>query len=197
MGHLLSRWWPQWNRFSISPTDGVMDFGAIQLFLPLPVPTHLSLSPGPLLSQHYPTPLVTSSVLLTSSPASSLLTATALLLHTYGTVFFPFAKVVGSFLLLFLPLLLGPVGSLALRASAPVLLEFYCSPFTKRGLRCPATSLRHRHACRSHLLPGAGNMCCSSKERGCNAGRCTAATCNRCTQDRRCCSQQQPLADTS
>jgi hypothetical protein len=31
MSHPLSRWWPQWNRFSLSPLDGVMEFGAIQL----------------------------------------------------------------------------------------------------------------------------------------------------------------------
>jgi len=38
MGHPRSRWWPQWNRFSISPRDGVMDFGDIQLLSPARVP---------------------------------------------------------------------------------------------------------------------------------------------------------------
>ena len=38
MSHPRSRWWPQWNRFSISPLDGVMEFGDIQLFSPSRTP---------------------------------------------------------------------------------------------------------------------------------------------------------------
>jgi hypothetical protein len=38
MSHPLSRWWPQWNRYSISPLDGIMEFGAIQLVSPARTP---------------------------------------------------------------------------------------------------------------------------------------------------------------
>jgi hypothetical protein len=38
MSHPLSRWWPQWNRYSISDIDGIMDFGTIQLFPPTTSP---------------------------------------------------------------------------------------------------------------------------------------------------------------
>jgi hypothetical protein len=34
MGHPSSRWWPQWNRYSLGLLDGIMDFGVIQLFPP-------------------------------------------------------------------------------------------------------------------------------------------------------------------
>ncbi len=38
LGQPQSRWWPQWNRFSISPLDQVMEFGPIQLFPPSTLP---------------------------------------------------------------------------------------------------------------------------------------------------------------
>jgi hypothetical protein len=38
MGHPMSRWWPQWNRFSLGPLDGVMEFGSITLFPPATTP---------------------------------------------------------------------------------------------------------------------------------------------------------------
>jgi hypothetical protein len=38
LSHPRSRWWPQWNRFSINPLDNIMEFGAIQLFPPARTP---------------------------------------------------------------------------------------------------------------------------------------------------------------
>jgi hypothetical protein len=38
MSHPLSRWWPQWNRYSLNALDGVMEFGAIHLFSPTTTP---------------------------------------------------------------------------------------------------------------------------------------------------------------
>jgi hypothetical protein len=38
LGHPSSRWWPQWNRYTISPSDGIMDYGDIQLFPPATTP---------------------------------------------------------------------------------------------------------------------------------------------------------------
>ena len=37
-GHRRSHWSPQWNRFSTSPIDGIMDYGDIQLFSPAHIP---------------------------------------------------------------------------------------------------------------------------------------------------------------
>ena len=33
-----SRWWPQWNKFSTSPIDGIMEYGSIQLLPPARIP---------------------------------------------------------------------------------------------------------------------------------------------------------------
>jgi hypothetical protein len=38
LSHPQSRWWPQWNRFSINPVDDVMEFGSIQLVSPVRTP---------------------------------------------------------------------------------------------------------------------------------------------------------------
>jgi hypothetical protein len=38
MGHPLSRWWPQWNRFTINPADNIMDYGPIHLCSPNTTP---------------------------------------------------------------------------------------------------------------------------------------------------------------
>jgi hypothetical protein len=39
LGHPQSRWWPQWNRFSISPLNQIMEFDLVQLFSPCLHPT--------------------------------------------------------------------------------------------------------------------------------------------------------------
>jgi hypothetical protein len=38
MSQPRSRWWPQWNRYTIHPTDGIMDFGTIHLCPPGTIP---------------------------------------------------------------------------------------------------------------------------------------------------------------
>ncbi len=38
LGHPRSRWWPQWNRFTVNPVDDIMEFGDIQLVSPARTP---------------------------------------------------------------------------------------------------------------------------------------------------------------
>jgi hypothetical protein len=77
LGHASCRWWPQWNRITICPSDGIMDYGAIQLFSPTTTPDCST--------YRFAIPPVILSALSTSNPAFLLLTATALSRQTYGT----------------------------------------------------------------------------------------------------------------
>jgi hypothetical protein len=38
LSHPQSRWWPQWNRYTTNPVDGIMDFGPIHLCSPHTTP---------------------------------------------------------------------------------------------------------------------------------------------------------------
>ena len=116
MGHPLSRWWSQWNRFSTRSLDGIMEFGNIQLISLARSPALPNSLLGPSLFR-YPILLVIFLVPSTFNLASLLQTDATSSPLINGTPSSPSVKPVASFCLPFLQLL-NPNGSPAPLANA-------------------------------------------------------------------------------